>query len=623
MVDDILPEDGSRHREDAEEKDGSDGSSRSSGFKPRRRKLKLISVLLTALFPGLGHLYLRELGKGIALIYFVLIDAASLVYFSSVRMHINVPLLVLLALLIPVIYFYSIYDVLQSTDYWNARRSGIARTQRTPVQNLWRGLGLGAQLIGGGLILFLLRQQPAWLSSFIRDYAGYTVAVIFLAAAALLTAGESRRKFKRTGRLTAALLAAGVAVLLILDLRLNRDAMLLLLRWWPVLLILLGVEAIINILRVRRKRNGTGIGRVRFDLKGMLLTLIASASVFAITQQDHYVQLWKKVSLDLTAASMEFSEETGYAVTKPPLEISLPSETRKLSVDGINGNITISREAVFHVQVQYKVYVDSGNLQEAASIADQTEVQVAPGGTLGLKVRDASYGPSGKRHPKVNMNIVIPFNRSLTLNVTTTNGNLLVKNLAADDVVLETGNGKIDLINLLGNFKASTLNGDVHVSGFQGNLAASSQGGNLSADHVQGHLKLSALVGDIAVMNTTGDIDVNTKNGNLDIEEVPKTLNAQTLNGMVQVKSNVVGGDWDVYSAVGELRITLPEQADYTLEASSGYGGIETNLPFPVENKTIKGVWGTGEYKVNLDGNSNVFIYKESINALDPQPTKN
>ncbi|GGA50688.1 DUF4097 family beta strand repeat-containing protein [Paenibacillus physcomitrellae] len=619
MKDHTLQEGGSGHTEKME---GPGGGAKTVGFKPRRRKLKLISVLLTALFPGLGHLYLRQLGKGITLIYFILIDAASLVYFSSVRMHINVPLLILLAILIPVIYFYSIYDVLQSTDYWNARRSGTARHKRTAAQAFWRGLGMGAQLIGGGLILFLLRQQPAWLSSFIQNYAGYTVAGFFLAAAVLLFMGENRRKFRRTGRLTASLFAAGVGILLILDLSLNRDAMLLLLRWWPVLLILLGFEAIFNMLRVRNKRSTAGMGRIRFDLRGMLLTLAAAVSVFAITQQDHYVQLWQKVSLDLTAASMEFSEEKGYSVTKPALEIPLPSETRKLSINGINGNITISREAVFNVQVQYKVYVDSGNLQEAASIAEQTHIEATADSTLGLVVKDAGYGQSGKRHPKVNMNIVIPFNRSLTMNVTTTNGNLLVKNLAADHVVLETGNGKIELRNLQGEFKASTLNGDGYISGFQGDITMNTQGGNLSADNIQGKLKLSTLVGDIAVRTTSGDIDVNTKNGNLDIEEAPKKLDAQTLNGMIRVESNVIGGDWNVYSAVGELHITLPEQADYTLEGSSGYGGIETNLPFPVENKTIKGTWGTGEYKVNLDGNSNVFIYKEAINALDPLPAQ-
>ncbi|WP_138494744.1 DUF4097 family beta strand repeat-containing protein [Paenibacillus pinistramenti] len=607
--------DGSKRKQKPQE---SASRRKSAGFMPRRRKLKLVSVLLAALLPGLGHLYLKLFGKGITLIYLILIDAASLVYFSSSRMHINVPLLILLVLLVPVIYFYSIYDVLQSTDYWNARRGRDTEgSRRSAGKSIRRGLGLGGLMIGGGLLLFLLRQQPEWFTLFIQNYGGYAVAVLFLAAAAVLTAGESRRRFKRTGRLTAAIFLAAVGVLLILDLYLNRDAMLLLLKWWPILLVALGCEAIFNILRGRNKGGTEGSPRIRMDLKGLLLTLAASVSVFAITQQDHYVQLWKKVSLDLTAASMEFSEEKGTAVVKMPLDLPLASETTKLAVDGVNGNITISRESVYDVQVQYKVYVDEADPVKAQEIAEQTGIEASSGQTLELAVKDKSYGDSGNRHPRVNMNIILPYNRSLTLKVATTNGNLLVKNLAADKASLETGNGKVEIRNVYGEMTAKTFNGDVAVSDIIGNVQAESEGGNLTAESIYGNLKLSTWVGDITVKSTGGDIDISTKNGNLDIDEAPNKLSAQTLNGQILLKSNVIGGDWNVYSAVGELHITLPEKADYTLEASSGYGGIETNLPFPVEDKTIKGTWGTGEYKVTLDGNSNVFIQKEAINSLN------
>lgn len=94
---------------------------RPKGYQPRRRKRKLIAGLLSALFPGMGHLYLRSYLRGLCFMYFVLIDASALIYFSSVRMAMNVPLLIWLGLFIPAAYFFSIYDVLQSTDVHNAR----------------------------------------------------------------------------------------------------------------------------------------------------------------------------------------------------------------------------------------------------------------------------------------------------------------------------------------------------------------------------------------------------------------------------------------------------------------------------------------------------------------------
>lgn len=84
--------------------------------KRRRRKRKFIAGLLAALIPGTGHLYFGLLRKGITFIFLILLDISALIYFSSIGMQINVPLLILLALIIPAIYFYNVYDVLQSAD---------------------------------------------------------------------------------------------------------------------------------------------------------------------------------------------------------------------------------------------------------------------------------------------------------------------------------------------------------------------------------------------------------------------------------------------------------------------------------------------------------------------------
>ena len=57
-----------------------------AGYKPRRRKRKFIACLLSALFPGFGHLYLQKFIKGSLFIDVFLIDLALLVYFSSAHM---------------------------------------------------------------------------------------------------------------------------------------------------------------------------------------------------------------------------------------------------------------------------------------------------------------------------------------------------------------------------------------------------------------------------------------------------------------------------------------------------------------------------------------------------------
>lgn len=312
------------------------GPERTKGYKPRRRKRKAIACLLSALFPGLGHLYLRLFFRAIAFIYFVLIDASALIYFSSVRMAINVPLLVLLGLLIPAAYFYSIYDVLQSTDALNARmrREPEAHGGRPPEagRNPGSGVGQGIRasilLVGGGALMFLLRQKPVWLQDLIQYGAEYIVSAALIMTALIMMVREGRRRYWRSGRLTAAALLLSVAVLLLLDKFTGLDDMLLLRKWWPLLFVFWGLEHILALVwNFRKKLRPKRLLRV--DAQGLLLSMFISFSVFAVTQQDHYMHLWNRVSLDLTAAGTEYSAQEGYRVEKPELEIPIDLDTGK------------------------------------------------------------------------------------------------------------------------------------------------------------------------------------------------------------------------------------------------------------------------------------------------------
>ncbi|WMT40324.1 hypothetical protein RE628_24415 [Paenibacillus sp. D2_2] len=177
------------------------------GYKPRRRKRKFIACLLSALFPGFGHLYLRKFVKGSLFIDFFLIDLALLVYFSSAHMRINVPLLLVLGLLVTVVYFYSIYDVLQTTDDVNASLKRGEESETSEQVEATDGLGsevgalTGIILISGGIVAFILRMKPFWLEGLIQDYGSYAVSVAMILTGLGWIVMEGRRHIFRAGRL--------------------------------------------------------------------------------------------------------------------------------------------------------------------------------------------------------------------------------------------------------------------------------------------------------------------------------------------------------------------------------------------------------------------------------------
>ncbi|SDG48024.1 DUF4097 and DUF4098 domain-containing protein YvlB [Fontibacillus panacisegetis] len=584
--------------------------------KRRGRKHKFIACLLSAIFPGLGHLYLKQFIKGVIFIYFLLIDASALIYFSSVRSGINVPFLIILGLMIPAGYFYSLYDVLQSTDAVNAKikpqqASKDHELSNTDSKNIesgkWKVIVPGLFLVLGGALIFLLREKPPWLEGIIHWSAGYVVGAALILTGIIFAWREGRRRFVRTGRFTASVLLMFVGILLLSDLISGRDDMLLLLEWWPLILMLGGLEYIVVQLWKRKKRQRKQ--RLRVDLKGLLLSIFIGASVFVVAEQDHYLHLWNRVSLDFTAAGSEFSNEEGYNIDMTPLRIPIELDTDQVIINSVNGSIDVKRAEVEDVIVRANVWVDQIAEEEAAQVAEDTTIAVSEGKSLTLSLKDYTYGESGKRHPRVNLTVILPSNRFLDMDISTTSGDITLTDVQAlKQVKLQTGNGNLKLWNVIGDVSAKTLNGGAELYRIFGTASVDTHGGNLKAKGISGDVSLSTLVGDISLVNAQGSINANTKNGNIKVDGAPEQLQVESLNGKIMVTSEMIGGDWNVYSAVGEMHLEIPSFGNYMLEVNSGYGDISTNLPFFVNKKEIKGVMGTGQYQLKVEGNSNVIV---------------
>ncbi len=212
----------------------------------------------------------------------------------------------------------------------------------------------------------------------------------------------------------------------------------------------------------------------------------------------------------------------------------------------------------------------------------------------------------------MDLDITLPEDRRFDLEVRTLNGGITLQNVEAiDNISLETGNGELILHRVLGNIKGKTLNGAVRVRSVQGDVDMSTNVGNMNAWDVMGSLKFTTAVGNISAIGSSADIDITSKNGNLMIDGALTKLHAESLNGRIEVRSTVVRGDWDIYSAVGDIDLSLPLIGDYTVDGSSSYGDITSDIPgLFIDKKRISGQLGNGEYKLHVEGNSNLNLIK-------------
>lgn len=415
----------------------------------------------------------------------------------------------------------------------------------------------------------------------------------------------------RIGRYTAAVLLIVTGILLLLDELNGTDHIFLLLRWWPALFIVWGIEYLFRfIISYAQKRHGEF--RFRADLRGIIFSVCLAASVFIVTQQEHFLHLWNRVSLNLTAAGVDYSEAADNSFHLKPLEVPVSLNTGKIIIDHLNGDITVYRSNVDDIIVNTEVWVDQEEEGLAEGIAEQSTVDASEGATIIIKAKGQAYGQSGKRQPRMNLNIAIPNDRRFNLEIRTMNGAVDLFNVhAIDNISLESGNGPITVSRVNGDVSGKTLNGDLHVRNVIGDLKLSTNRGNVKAYDVTGNGIFSTQVGNILLKRFSEDIEVKTRNGNIKVYDAEKNLNVESLNGSIDVRSGVVGGDWNVYSGVGEMNIHIPQEGDYDFEGVISYGSIQTKIPdFTVDQKSIKGRIGTGEHNIKVEGNSDLNLYK-------------
>ena len=95
------------------------------------------------------------------------------------------------------------------------------------------------------------------------------------------------------------------------------------------------------------------------------------------------------MSLNLTAAGVDYSEAEGNRFEKPILEIPVELETEKIIVDHLNGDISITRQDVDDIKVETEVWVDQEQPGLAEAIAEQSTIEVG-------KARRLRFGPRGR-----------------------------------------------------------------------------------------------------------------------------------------------------------------------------------------------------------------------------------
>jgi hypothetical protein len=352
--------------------------------------------------------------------------------------------------------------------------------------------------------------------------------------------------------------------------------------WWPLLLILWGVIALIehvsaNRMGYRTRHLGTG---------GILLLVL----LVALGLSAHYSSdiNWGGIR-DQIQIDDDLGGILGTAYTfEDTLEQSFPTHgSLRIVCDRGSLNISPSDDNTMRVVVHKKLYAQNQN--DADKYNGGTKPQI----TLNENavVLNCNTNGAGEHAVEDDMDIFVP--RDAMLDVASKRGDITVNDRRAD-VKLALQHGDVTLNDIGGSAKVSLEKGSIRATKIAGDLDVDGHIDNVTVDEVGGavHLngdffediRLSKINKGITFKSSRSDMQIGSVPG--EIEIASDEIRGSDLNGPSRVVTNSkdihlegVSGDFQVQSGSGDVEVTTSgNQPHGKMMVSTEHGDIALTL---------------------------------------------
>ena len=282
--------------------------------------------------------------------------------------------------------------------------------------------------------------------------------------------------------------------------------------------------------------------------------------------------LYIKILIACSALLVSFWASEAQAGAKGSFERTLSvDEAILLDVSSGSGSITISSGGAGTVTVVGHIKVGSAwssrSGAEAKDLVAKFEANPPvelEGGRLQVgHIKDKAY----RRNVSVSYEIVVPANT---------------------EVISDTGSGSQKVSGIAAPVNADTGSGSITLADIGGPVTANTGSGRIKAERVAGAFEAHTGSGSITMTQVApGDVEATTGSGSIDLQGVVGGLRAKAGSGRIVIQGSQAG-DWKINTGSGSVKIDLPDDAAFRLDAESSSGGITIDHPVTVQGKISK-----------------------------------
>jgi hypothetical protein len=379
-----------------------------------------------------------------------------------------------------------------------------------------------------------------------------------------------------------------------------------LLRWWPLALIFLGLIKLYD-RTVASRSNDPGSARItggEIMLVVGMIVLLSCVVAIDIGRRTIGGKLPVEMSGDAYPFDLDVAPKT------------VPANAR-IMVRGGRGNITVRATDVPEIRVSGQKNVHAWSESDASRRAGPVSVEIVQNGD-GYEIHPTGVG-AGDSRVSVDMEIQVPKKASVT--VRNEKGDITVSDMATD-VSIINANGDVEVrdtasdVNIemhKGDVKVSDTKGDIKISGkgtevdvasatgsltldgeFYGPIRAEkvakglrfiSQRTDLTLTSLTGHMETSS--GNLEIVDAPGDIALRTNRYSVTIENATGKVKVDNRDGNVELRfSSPPKADIDIANTNARIELTIPESASFNILADCHSCDIESEFSADTLKKT-------------------------------------
>lgn len=420
----------------------------------------------------------------------------------------------------------------------------------------------------------------------------------------------------KVGTLTMGLVLIGLGALLIMSRIQGISAVDLIFKWWPIILVFLGIETLIFSQLASRAET-----RIRYD--GISIFLIIVLIVFILG--GHGLRFIFD-NLNFNPGRHNIIRNYRYE-TKLYKELNVSAAgAKKLLVSNSMGKIDVSKGSGNDIKIEANITMQNNDEAFAKSLADSA-VEISRGSEI--KISTADYNDN--RIKNVYIDYVIKVPEGMEVDVDNSFGDIIVREISSN-VSIENSNGKITAGNIGGDLRVKNSFGAIEVNETGGNVTAEGSNGGIFIKNTKGNVEVNNSFGSIEVQITGGDVKARGDNGRIFIEAPTgdvfahnsfgevyvinpgKSTELESSNGLIRLQSaNVIKGNVRIKNSFGGIKLDIPRKQEGKMKLSTSFGNINSNMNLniikDVSKASVDQIIGDGSILFDLEtSNGNIDV---------------